>query len=61
MLSPSTLADRYRRKAEKLRTLAEAIADAASRAAVLRVAEGYDDMAVRAAARATQANPDGEG
>jgi hypothetical protein len=42
------LAERYRRTAQKLRLLAEALTDDAGRAALMRAANGYDEMARRA-------------
>jgi hypothetical protein len=46
---PIPLAERHRRKAEKLRALATEMSDGEGKAALLRAAEGYDEMARRAA------------
>jgi hypothetical protein len=39
------MAERYRRTARKLRTLAAAMTEDEGRAALLRAADGYDEMA----------------
>ena len=56
--APIPLAERYRRKAEKLRALATEMSDAEGKAALLRAAEGYDEMARRADARPPKGDSD---
>jgi hypothetical protein len=53
---PIELAERYRRRAEELRTLAGELRDADVKAALLYAAEGYDEMA-RAVERAAKGDP----
>jgi hypothetical protein len=55
--TPIPVAERYRRKAQKLRALAESMMDAEAKAALLRTADGYDEMA-RSAAAATDRKPE---
>ena len=59
-ISPSVSdPQRWRKRGEKLRTIAAEVADPNLRARLLRIADGYDLLAERAEQRAQTANEDG--